>query len=215
MRSATHENRLSLDRLGWFALGSVVFHLLIVASLKLVGWGASSESQGVVKTSYRWDSPGQFRFAKGTAEKEKESLVLPTSRPTATGTQPGVGMPRIDIHVVPHVEEKRPEEKPTSAGVADGVDMSEVDAAIIAAFRTHWVLPEGLNSSVVQRTVEMDVSILRDGGVTAILLAKPSGSAALDVSALRAAERIKKLPVGLPSKFLGDRYEVRMHFRAE
>jgi hypothetical protein len=37
----------------------------------------------------------------------------------------------------------------------------------------------------------------------------------VDVSALRAVGKIKSIGVPLPEEFLGDRYEVRMHFHAE
>ena len=51
----------------------------------------------------------------------------------------------------------------------------------------------------------MDVSILRDGEVKGALLVKSSGTAEIDVSALRAAERIKNIGVRLQTEFLGGR----------
>ena len=101
------------------------------------------------------------------------------------------------------------------AGDASGIDMSEIDDAIVAAFRHHWVLPTKLGEDHRNLNVVMDVSILRDGQVSGALLVKSSGTAEIDVSALKAAERIKNIGVRLPPEFLGDRYEVRMHFHAE
>jgi TonB family protein len=144
-------------------------------------------------------------------------LDLPISSLSNKPPSNGAAETRLEIRVVKSTPDRESSLSSggAPAGDASGIDMSEIDAAIVAAFRNHWVLPSKLGEDHRNLNVVMDVSIERDGQVNGALLVKSSGTAEIDASALNAAERIKNIGVRLPPEFLGDRYEVRMHFHAE
>lgn len=207
----------SPDRLLGVALVVTIAHVLVLAGLG-VYWPDSGESVlGAPSGARHWTSPGEFMSSGEVVSGSVSQLDLPLS--TLSGTPPSKGTPatRLEIRVVKSTPD--PESSSSSgsapAGDASGIDMSEIDAAIVAAFRNHWVLPSKLGEDHRNLNVVMDVSIERDGQVNGALLVKSSGTAEIDVSALKAAERIKNIGVRLPPEFLGDRYEVRMHFHAE
>ena len=167
--------------------------------------------------SSRWLSPGEFKNAGRASSQPRNPLDLPGSTLSGEVSIRDNGSTRLEIRVVKmaeHMGAKLSNESDLTIGTV-GLDMSAIDAAIVAAFRHHWVLPPKWREDIRNQNVVMDVSILRDGQVKGALLVKSSGAAEIDVSALRAAERIKNIGMVLPSEFLGDRYEVRMHFHAE
>lgn len=223
--------RSSLEPIGRFALTAFFVHGVVLVGLAYWGIGEWQAIRGSQKPAMQWISPSDMTSAIAQMEAPSNTLQLPVASAPVASKAPepapaGSRSPRIDIVVVKPEPIKTlvPVRKMGSAesidvlaqlpGADEGVDMSKVDAAIVARFRENWLLPEGIDYSV-RKTVEMDVSVFRDGSVGGVLLVKPSGVSQVDVSALRAAGKISSIGVPLPEEFLGDRYEVRMHFHAE
>ena len=205
------------DRLEGIALVVVLAHVLVLFGLTF-NWRELGVSHiGRESNSSRWQSPGDFESKGGVSPHFQSPLDLPTSTLSGAPSSKPEGVTRLEIRVVKMTEDSEVNSsmKSDAANGTMGVDMSEIDTAIVAAFRHHWILPSKWEEDIRNRNVVMDVSILRDGEVKGALLVKSSGTAEIDVSALRAAERIKNIGVRLPTEFLGDRYEVRMHFHAE
>jgi len=218
--------RPSLEPIGRFALTAFFLHGVVLVGLAYWGIGEWQAIRGSQKSAVQWISPSDMTSAIAQMEAPSNALQLPVASKAPEPAPAGSRSPRIDIVVVKPEPIKTlvPVRKMGSAepidvlaqlpGADEGVDMSKVDAAIVARFRENWLLPEGIDYSV-RKTVEMDVSVFRDGSVGAFLLVKPSEVSQVDVSALRAVGKIKSIGVPLPEEFLGDRYEVRMHFHAE
>jgi hypothetical protein len=223
--------RSSLEPMGRFALTAFFVHGVVLLGLAYWGIGEWQAIRGSPKPAMQWMAPSDVTSAMAKVETSNEKLDLPVATVPIPSPAPDISAstgraPRIDIVVVKPEPNKAlvPVRKMGTPDLIDvseslpgaetGVDMSKVDSAIVARFRENWILPEGIDYSV-RKTVEMDVSVFRDGSVGGFLLVKPSGVSQVDVSALKAAEKIKSIGVPLPVEFLGDRYEVRMHFHAE
>lgn len=107
---------------------------------------------------------------------------------------------------------------PSRAGTA-GSDLSsgldEVDAAVQEAFLRNWVAPPVGSVDPDRRSAHLEVSIAMDGTVLGTMLARPSGSDALDSSIYEAAEKVKKIPLSLPAGFGKPFYELQVNFQID
>lgn len=74
-----------------------------------------------------------------------------------------------------------------------------------------WTPPLGLDNGLVSRVL---IRVEKNGAITKVSLAAPSGNRAMDDSALAAAHRVKKLPP--PPEELGNPFaEIIVHFKIQ
>lgn len=172
------------------------------------------------------------RSPKGATRRlATEKPLRPTPRPSGATAQPAelpTGEPEPEPDVAAGPATAGPEaggapsglpglpEGPIAGGIA-GLDTSQLGGAdwyagllvtrLHEAWRDRPVLPAG---SDPRRTVVSFV-IERDGRVTEIATAEPSGYTLLDTSALRAVGSLRRLPP-LPPQFRGDRLRARYVF---
>lgn len=102
--------------------------------------------------------------------------------------------------------------KDTEAG---GADMGTVEKALQQAILKEWTAPQAQAVPPSQRRATMEITILRDGTIADASMKTASGSSLLDASIRLAADRLKKIPVTLPSEFPKERYELRVNFQIE
>ncbi|MBX7211014.1 MAG: TonB C-terminal domain-containing protein [Verrucomicrobiaceae bacterium] len=121
-------------------------------------------------------------------------VPAPSAPPTATDAAPADGQP---VQIVPTTDE-------------NDVRMKPVNDALIEAFMQNWAAPAGVPAG---RAVRLEVVVMRDGSLKSYLLESPSGHSQLDMSVLRAAGLVKRLPLALPAEFSGDSHMVHMQFR--
>lgn len=133
-------------------------------------------------------------------------IILSRSR------EAGAGKPPVDS---PPSGPRSSNSSPAPPKTAASSGMDGVDQAIIDAFRQNWTLPSDLQLNGGEITMQMDVTIARDGRVLDYRLVRHSKNTKLDMLALQAASLIKKIAVSLPPDFSGDSYEVQMHFHLE
>jgi hypothetical protein len=88
--------------------------------------------------------------------------------------------------------------------------MEAINEAIHDAFLTSWIAPDGTKVSADQRTITIDLTILRDGKVHSFKLAEPIGDETLRTSVLDAANRLITISKSLPDDFQGERYSVKV-----
>ncbi|MCX6853336.1 MAG: TonB family protein, partial [Verrucomicrobia bacterium] len=98
---------------------------------------------------------------------------------------------------------------------AGGADMGPVEKALQQSILKEWTAPPAQSVPPSQRRATMEISILRDGSIADASMKTASGSSLLDASIRQAAERLKKIPVTLPSNFPKERYELRVNFQIE
>ena len=88
--------------------------------------------------------------------------------------------------------------------------MEAINEAIHDAFLASWIAPDGTKVSADQRTITIDLTILRDGKVHSFKLADPIGDETLRTSVLDAANRLITISKSLPDDFQGERYSVKV-----
>ncbi len=98
---------------------------------------------------------------------------------------------------------------------AGGADMGDVEKALQQAILKEWTAPSAQAVPPSQRRAIMEIVILRDGTIADASIKTASGSSLLNASIRRAADRLKKIPVTLPSNFPKERYELRVNFQIE
>jgi TonB C terminal len=98
---------------------------------------------------------------------------------------------------------------------AGGADMGPVEKALQVAILKEWTAPPATSVPPSQRRATMEISISRDGTISDASMKTASGSGLLDDSIRQAADRLKKIPVTLPSNFPKERYELRVNFQIE
>jgi outer membrane biosynthesis protein TonB len=98
---------------------------------------------------------------------------------------------------------------------AGGADMGDVEKALEQAILKEWIAPSAQAVPPSQRRATMEIVILRDGTIADSSIKTASGSSLFNASIRKAADRLKKIPVTLPSNFPKERYELRVNFQIE
>jgi outer membrane biosynthesis protein TonB len=136
------------------------------------------------------------------------SVILPAG---STPAKPGSNKPVLNLLDIVNLNANQRAED-TEAG---GADMDPVDKALQQAILKAWIAPEIASVPPSQRRATMELAILRDGAIEDASITVPSGSSLLDTSIRQATQRLKKIPVSLPSNFPKERYELRVNFQIE
>ncbi len=95
----------------------------------------------------------------------------------------------------------------------DGLD--QVDRSVQEIYMKEWQAPLVLLVPANQRSASLEIELKKDGSIVSFRLVDASGSEVMDQSILDAAERIKKIPVTLPSSFAKESYLLQVHFQIE
>lgn len=166
--------------------------------------------------------------APGEAPKPRPALP-PSARPAGKEANKFITLSRLSVETDEPPAPPRPYKPVLSlldiaaindVGKNDGSaarrpPTDDLDDAVVDAFLKAWVAPPIEAVSSHQRRAGLRVSIARNGAVSAVHLALPSGSPVLDNSILEAAKQVTKVPVSLPSSFSKERYDLQINFQIE
>jgi len=90
---------------------------------------------------------------------------------------------------------------------------SSFDAYIAGIIKSNWVRPSRAVVGENPRPVSVAIKIAMDGTITSWRITRGSGNGSLDDSAIKAIERSKRLPIGLPRDMGRRYYDVTIVFR--
>jgi len=173
---------------------------------------------------------GRFRLAvpridPASLPVEEGFILSPyAGNPWFPGRDSAKDIPVIDLS---RYSGWRPGESPASAGgegtavpgrrggvavQGEAVDLGPWADAVVTAIQENWFISPGRRPAV-RGEVEVLVTVGRGGEVLEVLVARDSGSEAVDESALKAL-RIAPFPA-LPDPFPGERLEIRLVFEVK
>jgi hypothetical protein len=213
------------------SLALIVFVHVVFAAL--VWWWVEYRSMTTPERpsadQLTWMSPTDINASllpKAVVVEKVEPPPAPTPPPTPTPEPPATPKAKVlpkAILVSPPPSSTNPPTTP-QANTSSGsrfisvsatantrfAGMEAINEAIHDAFLTSWNAPDGTKVSADQRTVTVDLAILRDGTVHSFQLAEPSGDETLRTSVLDAANRLTTISKSLPDDFQGERYSVKV-----
>ena len=136
------------------------------------------------------------------------SAILPPGKAPAKPTENKRYLTLLDIANM-HANKR------AEVAEAGGADMGDVEKALQQAILKEWTAPSAQAVPPSQRRATMEIVILRDGTIADASIKTASGSSLLNASIRKATNRLKKIPVTLPSNFPKERYELRVNFQIE
>lgn len=218
---------------------SFVAHVTCVAFLMFMGKNAEEKPVVLEVCRVSLFAPGPLSASppgpseKGAAERAPVARARPAPKPvffttTATRQKPRRQEPPSDFTEIAKLErEMEPPPRPARGVAATGrLSVSaggtlssstggsfSYDALIAAVIRNNWVRPSRSVVGDDPPSVSVAIRIAIDGRITQSRVARSSGIALLDASAVKAIERSNPLPIGLPADIASRYYDVTIVFR--
>lgn len=183
---------------------SLLALVIVLPLLFLTTTDIRSEKPSVLAPSIHVTTPVESQ-AQQPQEPQRFSAVAASALAVASHPAPPVSGP-APVEPPPKIQVI----KTTPGG--GGATMAAVSKALTEAVDRNWAIPAALPEEARSKPAVLDWVITREGDVKTYFLEQPSGNPQIDMSILRAAGLVKRIPMPVTPEFSGDNCEVRMQF---